>query len=192
MRRKADVELASSGPTDVHDFCFESRIIGSVECTKQQKEWGPVHNAWAPLTSAESAIQLIRPCFGCDSVQEQGNLDIDAGNGLRVKGLIGPTGDGDYQRVVLNRYLMDIDRCPRTIQQQKQRSHPPVRFARDRGNSLNIRMAVNANIEEYSGSRFIGAVACYGIEAGRWKICSLDNHLDQNRFKLWRATHPAM
>ncbi|ESX62790.1 hypothetical protein X759_34355 [Mesorhizobium sp. LSHC420B00] len=105
-----------------------------------------------------------------------------------MKGLIGPTGDGDYQRVVFNRHLMDLDRCPRTIQQQKQRSHPPVRFARDGGNSLNIRMAVNANIEEYSASRFIGAVACYGIEAGRRKVCSLDNHLDQNRLKLWRAT----
>ncbi|MER8792207.1 hypothetical protein NKH71_30930 [Mesorhizobium sp. M0983] len=45
-------------------------------------------------------------------------------------------------------------------------------------------MAVNANIEEYSGSRFIGAVACYGIEAGRWKICSLDNHLDQKPFQV--------
>ncbi|MER8969207.1 hypothetical protein NKI25_26565 [Mesorhizobium sp. M0808] len=30
---------------NVPGLCSESRINGSVECTKQQEEWDPVHNA---------------------------------------------------------------------------------------------------------------------------------------------------
>jgi hypothetical protein len=56
---------------------------------------------------------------------------------------------------------------------------------------VDIRMIVNADIEEHSPARFIGADACNGIEAGRGKVCGLHNHLDQNRLKLWHATHPA-
>lgn len=37
----------------------------------------------------------------------------------------------------------------------------------------------------------VSADACNGIEAGHRKVCSLHNHLDQNRLKLWHATHPA-
>lgn len=79
--------------------------------------------------------------------------------------------------------------APGAVQQQKR--HTFTGFVGDRGNSLDIRVAVGADIEEYSSSRFLGGNVDNGIEAGRWKICSFHNHLDQNRLELWHAIHLA-
>jgi hypothetical protein len=77
--------------------------------------------------------------------QERHYLETDAGGGLCVKGLIGPSSEGDNQWVILNRDLVDSDRRPGAVQQQKR--HTFTGFVGDRGNSLDVRVAVGADIE---------------------------------------------